>query len=172
MEDSLFLGHTDRCTNELDGNLGFDLDVEAHLDEVEVVDLSANRVAVDLASNGENRLAVDIDLSPTALASARERAGGLGIHWIEADLDRYELGAERYAVVVCVGFTREALMPGLARALQPGGLLVYAARPRAQRRFGPRPGDVARWFAELRTLAHRDDGERIRYAGVRGSSSG
>jgi SAM-dependent methyltransferase len=104
------------------------------------------RHAIALARAGYDVDAVDI--SPTALASGRERAGGLPIRWIEADLDDFPPEEAAYAVVVWVGFTDEALVPRVLAALQPGGVLVYAARPRATCRFGPEPGE-----------------DRVRYAG-------
>lgn len=121
------------------------------------------RHAIALARAGYDVDAVDI--SPTALASGRERAGDLPIHWIEADLDDFPLDEAVYAVVVWVGFTDAALVPRVLAALQPGGVLIYAARPRAQCRYGPEPGDVARWFAPLETLVRREDQDRVRYAG-------
>jgi SAM-dependent methyltransferase len=121
------------------------------------------RHAIALARAGYDVDAVDI--SPTALASGRERAGDLPIRWIEADLDDFPLDEAAYAVVVWVGFTDEALVERVLAALRPGGVLVYAGRPRALCHYGPRPGDVARWFAPLETLVLREEEDRVRYAG-------
>jgi SAM-dependent methyltransferase len=117
------------------------------------------RHAIALAKRGYEVDAIDI--SPTGLASARERARGLPVRWIEADLDSWEPPAAAYAVVVCVDFTDERLVPRLLAALAPGGILVYVARPRALCRHGPAPGDVARWFSSLRTLHSRETSERV-----------
>jgi len=128
------------------------------------------RHAIALARAG---YAVDaVDVAPAALASARERAGGLPIRWIEADLDAWEPPRDHYALVVCVDFSDGALAPRLVAALRPGGVLVYAGRPRARCRYGPEPGAVARWFAALETLAHREDEDRVCFAGRRGATSG
>jgi SAM-dependent methyltransferase len=125
----------------------------------------SGRHAVALARAG---YAVDaVDLSPSALAEARARAGALPIRFVEADLDAFEPGPRAYAVVVCVDFTAERLAPRLMEALAPGGVLVYAARPRALCRFGPRPGDVARWFAALEPILHRETAERAAFLGRR-----
>ncbi len=123
------------------------------------------RHAIALAQRGYDVDAIDI--SPEGLASARERAGPLRIRWIEADLDGWQPPQAAYAVVVCVDFTEERLFPRLLGALAPGGILVYAGRPRALCSFGPRPGDAARWFSSLPTLHSRDTEERVEFVGRR-----
>ena len=123
------------------------------------------RHAIALARHGYRVDAVDI--APTGLASARERAGGLPIRWIEADLDDAVFEEDAYAIVVCVHFTDARLAPGLVAALQRGGILVFKARPRALCHRGPLPGEVAEWFAPLATVLHREDEERIEYVGRR-----
>ena len=121
------------------------------------------RHAIALAKAGYEVDAYDI--SPTGLASAKERAGDLPIHWHEADLDETELESHAYAVVVSVHFTDEARTPRLIDTLAPGGLLVLVARPRQLCRYGPKPGEVARWFEALETIVHRETEERIEYIG-------
>jgi SAM-dependent methyltransferase len=121
------------------------------------------RHAIALARRGYRVDAVD--LSPTALASARERARGLDIRWIEADLDTWEPERRAYALVLCVDFTDERLFARLLGALAPGGVLAYAARPRARCSYGPKPGDVARWFSPLRTLHSLGTADRVEFVG-------
>jgi SAM-dependent methyltransferase len=123
------------------------------------------RHAIALARRGYEVDAVD--LSPMGLASARERAEGLRVRWIEADLDVWEPPEGVYAVVVCVDFSDERLVPRLLRALAPGGVLAYAGRHRGQRTHGPLPGDAARWFSSLATLHSRDDAKRVEFVGRR-----
>lgn len=123
------------------------------------------RHAIALARRG---YAVDaVDISPVGLASARARAGDLAIRWIEADLDGATLAVGAYQVVVWVDFTDEALVPRVLDALAPGGVLVFAARPRASCRYGPPPGAVTRWFRSLRTRIHRETADRVEYVGTR-----
>jgi SAM-dependent methyltransferase len=123
------------------------------------------RHAIALARRGYDVDAVDI--SPLGLASARERAAGLPIRWIEADLDGWEPPPAAYAVIVCVDFTDERLIPRLLRALAPDGILAYAGRPRGLSSHGPRPGDAARWFSSLATLHFRETEERVEVLGRR-----
>lgn len=123
------------------------------------------RHAIALARNGYEVDAVDI--SPSGLVSARERAGKLRVNWIEADLDTWEPPADAYAVVTCIDFTDEALFPRLLHALAPGGVLAYAAFQRGTGRHGPRPGDVERWFSSLPTLLFEETEERVSYVGCK-----
>lgn len=123
------------------------------------------RHAIALARRGYDVDAVD--LSPSGLACARERAGHLRIRWIEADLDTWTPPEGAYAVVVCVDFSDERLVPRLLCALAPGGVLAYAGRHRGQRSHGPMPGDAVRWFRSLTTLHARDDAGRVEFAGRR-----
>ncbi|HEX5138092.1 MAG TPA: class I SAM-dependent methyltransferase [Planctomycetota bacterium] len=122
------------------------------------------RHAIALARRGYEVDAVDI--SPLGLASARERAGHLRIRWIEADLDTWKPPEGVYAVVVCVDFSDERLVPRLLSALAPGGVLAYAGRHRGKRAHGPQPGDAARWFRSLVTLRSRDDARRVDFVGL------
>jgi SAM-dependent methyltransferase len=123
------------------------------------------RHAIALARRGYEVDAVD--LSPRGLACARQRAGHLAIRWIEADLDEWTPPEGAYAVVVCVDFTDERLVPRLLRALAPGGVLAYAGRPRGRCSHGPKPGEARRWFRPLVTLRSRDDAARVEFAGKR-----
>ncbi len=123
------------------------------------------RHAIALARAG---YAVDaIDISAAALASARERAAGLDVRWREADLDGVAVERGAYAVICCIDFTDDPLLPRLVDALGVRGLLVYSARPSALCSFGPREGDLDRWFASLETLLRREGEERVEYAGRR-----
>ncbi|MDQ7820921.1 MAG: methyltransferase domain-containing protein [Armatimonadota bacterium] len=111
------------------------------------------RNALFLASQGFEVDAVDI--SPTALAQAADRARrrGLRIRWIEADLDCYPLPRARYDLVVVSFFLKRRLVPALKAAVRPGGLLVmenHLVGPEPDEGPGPahrlRPGDLWRWF--------------------------
>jgi SAM-dependent methyltransferase len=106
-----------------------------------------------------------VDVSPLGLASARGRAGMLGVRWIEADLDGWMPEPGAYALITCVNFTDDALLRRLLAALAPGGVLAYASNLRGNRRHGPRPGDIGRWFAPLRALHAREADGRAAYAG-------
>jgi SAM-dependent methyltransferase len=67
-----------------------------------------------------------VDVSPVALAIARERAAadGLALEAVELDLEADPLPAGPFRLVTCFHFLRRPLFPDLAAALAPGGLLV------------------------------------------------
>ena len=121
------------------------------------------RHAIVLADLG---YAVDaVDISATALEYARERAGSRAIRFLERDLDVADLEEQAYQAVVSVDFSSPALAPRLVSALAPGGVLVHVARPYALCLYGPRPGEILAWYAQLETLIHQEDAGRVRYAG-------
>ena len=85
------------------------------------------RVAVELARRGVDVVGVDLD--PSMLAVARDKAGGLT--WREGDLATVDVGRS-FDVVVMAGNvmiylaagTEAAVVANLARHLRPGGALV------------------------------------------------
>ncbi len=106
-----------------------------------------------------------VDISPLALEYARERAGSRAIRFLERDLDVADLEEEAYLAVVSVDFSSATLAPRLVSALAPGGVLVHVAPPYALCRYGPRPGAILAWYAQLETLIHQEAAGRVRYAG-------
>jgi SAM-dependent methyltransferase len=97
------------------------------------------RVAIELERRGMSVTGTDVD--STMLEAARRKAPHL--RWIEADLSTLELG-ERFDTVVMAGNvilfvhpdSRPAVLPALARHLEPGGILIAGfqlARPDGRR---------------------------------------
>ena len=129
--------------------------------------------AADLAS-GSGRDAVwlalrgfDVeawDRAPEALARARELAERFGVRvtTVECDLERDwpPLHEARYALLTCFRFLDRALPARMARALQPGGVLIYETFRIGQEQFGKpkrgqfllRPGELAAAFQGLELL--------------------
>lgn len=129
--------------------------------------------AADLAS-GSGRDAVwlamqgfDVeawDRAPETLARARELAERFGVHiaTIECDLehDQPPLPEARYTLLTCFRFLDRSLPERMARALRPGGVLIYETFRLGQERFGKpkrgqfllRPGELAAAFAGLELL--------------------
>jgi SAM-dependent methyltransferase len=120
--------------------------------------------AVWLAARG---LAVTgLDVSPVAIARARARARRRGVRLRArvVDLTRHRLRRGWYDVVTCVHYLDRRLVPALAAALRPGGVVIVEnatvrnlrlhARP--GRRFTLRVGELAGWFPGLETLAYRE----------------
>lgn len=83
------------------------------------------RNALYLAARG---FRVDaIDHSSAALAAAREaaRAKHLEVNFIEADLERADLPAAAYDLIVNFNYLDRALVPKIKNALKPGGRVVF-----------------------------------------------
>lgn len=133
--------------------------------------------AADLAS-GSGRDAVWLamrgfeveawDRAPESLARARELAERCGVRLatLECDLehDRPPLPESRYALLTCFRFLDRALPARMARALVPGGVLIYETFRIGQERFGKpkrgqfllRPGELAELFAGLEVLHYEE----------------
>ncbi len=139
--------------------------------------------ALDVAcGGGRNALflarlgyAVDAwDISEVGLALLRaelERrvAAGeaLDVRPRRVDLDRAVLPTAEYALVLVLFFLDRTLWPRLARALKPGGLLLYetfvdlgdASRPHVRPEHKLRPGELPAAFATLDVDEYVEDAE-------------
>jgi tellurite methyltransferase len=120
--------------------------------------------AVWLAARG---LAVTgLDVSPVAIARARAlaRARRVPLRARVVDLTRHGLRRGWYDVVTCCHYLDRRLIPALAAALRPGGVVVVEIatvrnlrlHPRPGRRFVLREGELASWFPRLETRYSRE----------------
>jgi len=98
----------------------------------------AGREAVFLAMHGFEVEAVDDD--PRILERARALAERCGVRITTrvCDLERGDPGLPqaRYRLVIVFRFLHRPLLPEIAKAIAPGGWLVYETFRRGQRRFG------------------------------------
>jgi tellurite methyltransferase len=73
-----------------------------------------------------------VDVSDVGLTQAQREARHRGlqhkIQFIQADMDRWWVPPARYDLVLVFFYLNRSLMPKLARALRPGGLLFQANR--------------------------------------------
>ena len=137
---------------------------------VERIDELPRGLAADLAA-GSGREAAFLaergftveawDAAPEALERAADlaRRAGAELRTVVADLERGRpaLPESRYALVTCFRFLHRPLFPAMARALIPGGHLVYETYRVGQEKFGrpKRPqylledGELARSFQSL-----------------------
>lgn len=135
-----------------------------------VLDLAMGegRNAVFLAAEGFE--VTGIERSPTAIAKAQALAAecGVNIEVIEADLERFELSREKFEVVLCLYYLDRKLFSAIARALVPGGWVIFETYTREQLRFdrGPRnpdhllePGELRRAFADFQVRLYRETTE-------------
>lgn len=98
----------------------------------------AGRESVFLALHGFEVEAVDDDPDILAKAEALAVRNGVRITTAVRDLERRDarLPESRYALVTVFRFLHRPLLPAIARALAPGGRLVYETFRRGQARFG------------------------------------
>ncbi|MBI5186630.1 MAG: class I SAM-dependent methyltransferase [Nitrospinae bacterium] len=88
------------------------------------------RNSVFLAKEGFEVDALDISRAglEKAMALARENGVAEKVHSMQADLDSYKFPEGVYDTIIMVNFTDRKLDGKLARALKPGGTMLYAAR--------------------------------------------
>ena len=79
------------------------------------------RNALFLADQGFVVDAIDIADKGLALFSGKHP----GIRTICADLDHYEIAANRYDLIVNIKFLNRRLFPGMESGLTPGGVLIF-----------------------------------------------
>jgi len=110
------------------------------------------RHAILLASTGLDVTLADI--SPAALAIARERAGALPLATLEWDAEARGVPPGPWDLVVVFHFLWRPLLAGIPRALAPGGLFVWCHPTRRNLERHPRPGpDHLLEEGEMRRLA-------------------
>lgn len=117
-----------------------------------------------LAAQGYRVTGVDRD--EAAVAPLRARAA-----IIVADLESggpWPLAGRRFDGVVVTNYLWRALLPNIAQALNPGGVLMYETFADGQQHIGRpsnpeyllAPGELLRAFPTLRTVAYEDGLER------------
>jgi len=122
----------------------------------------AGRDAVWLALQGFEVEAWDHDAKALARGDALAARHGVRLRSVACDLEHgaAALPESRFALVTCFRFLHRALLPRLAAALRPGGVLIYETYRIGQERFG-RPknrryllesGELAAAFVGLEIL--------------------
>lgn len=125
----------------------------------------AGRNALFLSEHGYEVDAVDI--SEEGLAIARQRAAqeSRNVNWIQADLDRFPIPSDTYAVVCVIGYYDIPLLERLKDALVQGGILVYehhlgpaeiADRGPETDQFRAQSNEILRACLDLTILEYRE----------------
>ena len=134
-----------------------------------------------LASRGPSVAAIDwsgaaLDIlenraRKAKLAVSREVASSLtdsrmrGIRLLQANLEEIRLPVAAFSLILCLQYLQRSLFPLMARALQPGGMLLFETFTRAQLNYpgGPRnpaylleSGELRTAFPELHVLFYRE----------------
>jgi tellurite methyltransferase len=138
--------------------------------------LASGRRALDIAAGcGRNALylaqqgfavdAVDISDSGLALAAGRHP----NIRPVCADLDTFDIPAQRYDLIVNILYLNRRLFPQVCEGLRPGGLLIFetllappagAAGGTPCRDYFLRPNELLHAFLSLRIIYYRETGAR------------
>jgi tellurite methyltransferase len=99
-----------------------------------------------------------------ALEEAK-RSSRAGIDVVQADLERIELPARSFELILNIRYLQRSLFPQICRALRPNGMLLFETYTQAQLDFcgGPRDpihmlkvGELRDAFAELDLLFYRE----------------
>lgn len=125
----------------------------------------AGRHARYLARAGFRVEAIDIARAGLRSALREARREQLPIRFIQADLDRFSLALDRYALAINVRFLNRALWPALKRCTRPGGIVLYETFTIEQAAIGHpsnpayllQPGELRRGFADFAVL-HYEEG--------------
>jgi len=132
------------------------------------LDLAAGsgRDAVFLALNGFEVEAWDFDAHALVRAAELAAREGVQLSTLIRDLEqaRPQLPEARWSLIVCFRYLHRPLLPMLARALVPGGYLVYETYRAGQEQFGRpararfllQPGELRASFPTLEML-HYDE---------------
>ena len=116
--------------------------------------------AMFLARRGYEVLAVDASLAGLRHARAALAGQNLPVHLVAADLDDLVLPPDYFTVVMVFRFLDRALLPRLKAGLASGGLLIYQTfnvnHPGMRAEYLLQPGELARAFGDLETLATND----------------
>lgn len=120
------------------------------------------RNAIYLAKQGFN---VDaIDLSEQALENARSIAEGLKINFIAEDLERYQIQANRYDLIINFNYLQRAIFQEIKEGLKDGGYLIFETYTLEQTQFGRptnpefllKPNELLTMFKDLHIIYYRE----------------
>jgi tellurite methyltransferase len=138
--------------------------------------------ALFLAERGRHITAVDWSAAALDILEARarnkkiptrriqapgeiKRSSRAGIDLVQADLERIELPARSFDLILNLRYLQRSLFPQICRALRPNGMLLFETYTRAQLEFcgGPRDpahllkvGELREAFPELHSLFYRE----------------
>jgi len=118
--------------------------------------------ALDILENRAKKAKLNVGRNEVAdLADARPR----GIRLIQANLEEIQLPAAAFSLIICLQYLQRSHFQRMARALNPGGMLLFETFTRAQLNYtgGPRnpayllePGELRTAFPELHLLFYRE----------------
>jgi len=118
--------------------------------------------ALDILENRARKAKMHVTRADAAeMGASRVR----GIRLIQANLEEVHLPEFAFSLILCLQFLQRSLFSEMARALRPGGMLLFETFTRAQLNYsgGPRnpahllePGELREAFPELDVLFYRE----------------
>ena len=127
---------------------------------VTAVDWSAE--ALDILENRARKTKLHVSRHDAADLTELEKRG---IRLIRANLEDISLPEAAFALILCLQYLQRSLFAQMARALKPGGMLLFETFTKAQLNYsgGPRnpdhlldPGELRTAFPELHLLFYRE----------------
>jgi len=132
----------------------------ARAQSVTAVDWSGS--ALDIVESRARKAKLHVGRGDAAtLADSRTR----GIRLIQADLEDIQLPNGAFSLILCLQYLQRSLFSQMARALRPGGMLLFETFTQAQLNYlgGPRnpahllePKELRTAFPELHVLFYRE----------------
>ncbi len=115
---------------------------------VTAVDWSA--VALDLLQNRARKAKLQISRED---AAGLTKTRGRGTRLVHANLEEITLPDATFSLILCLQYLQRSLFPQIARALSPGGMLLFETFTRAQLNYSNGPRNPAHLLeaGELRT---------------------
>jgi tellurite methyltransferase len=131
---------------------------------LEILAQRARAASYPKSGHGPSEIRVNVprpyEKRPSTIAVSQH-----GIRLVQTDLERATLPVNSFALILCVNYLQRSLFSQIARALVPGGMLLFETYTRAQLEFagGPRnpgyllePGELRVAFPSLRLLFYRE----------------
>jgi tellurite methyltransferase len=118
--------------------------------------------ALDILENRARKAKLHVSREDAANLEESEKRG---IRLIHVNLEEIRLPEAAFALILCLQYLQRSLFAQMARALKPGGMLLFETFTRAQFNYsgGPRnpahllePGELRTAFPELDVLFYRE----------------
>ncbi len=129
--------------------------------DVTAVDFSG--VALDSLETRAREMHTPVRHARSLIEARRSLHGGISV--VREDLERTEIPERCFDLILCIQYLQRSLFPQIARALRPGGVLLFETYTQAQLEFagGPRnpsylleTGELRKAFPELCVLFYRE----------------
>lgn len=124
------------------------------------------RNAVFLAQKGFEVDALDISKEGLKKAIKLAREKGVKINFIRVDLDQYDIGREKYDLIINFYFLKRHLIPKIKRGLKKGGKVLFETYTLEHRTLGGsgpkqakyflKPNELLRLFKDFQILFYRE----------------